>query len=53
MIDYFVENLGDGQSNKRERDEEDVASPYFTRKGQSDDFIGYDLNSISILLHNN
>uniref|UniRef100_K4AUG5 Uncharacterized protein n=1 Tax=Solanum lycopersicum TaxID=4081 RepID=K4AUG5_SOLLC len=48
--DHFVENLGDGQSSKRKREEEDVASPSFTRKSQSEDLIVYDLNSISILL---
>uniref|UniRef100_M1DZJ7 TF-B3 domain-containing protein n=1 Tax=Solanum tuberosum TaxID=4113 RepID=M1DZJ7_SOLTU len=53
MVDHSVENLGDGQSSKRKRDEEDVASPSFTRKGQCEDLIGYDLNSMSILLHNN
>ncbi|KAH0769978.1 hypothetical protein KY290_013959 [Solanum tuberosum] len=46
MVDHSVENLGDGQSSKRKRDEEDVASPSFTRKGQCEDLIGYDLNSM-------
>ncbi|KAH0699140.1 hypothetical protein KY284_013355 [Solanum tuberosum] len=40
---------GDGQSSKRKRDEEDVASPSFTRKGQCEDLIGYDLNSIALI----
>ena len=50
MVDHSAENLSDGQSSKRKREEEDVASPSFTRKSQSEDLIVYDLNSISILL---
>ncbi|KAK4709827.1 hypothetical protein R3W88_004340 [Solanum pinnatisectum] len=38
MVDHSVENLGDGQFSKRKRHEDDVASPSFTREGQTSKF---------------
>lgn len=51
MFEHPFENLGHGQSSKRKRHDEDLASPSFTRKSQSKDLICSDLNRKSILLH--
>ena len=44
VVDHSLENLCYGQISKRKRHGDDVASPSFTKKVQSEDLFGYDLN---------